>query len=146
MMVDEAKLLAIIKKLDADAEVLFQKYVIGVDLANKEIGMRKKGLDMKLSRSDQNSIKAIQNALSEVVGVRDSYIRSRERHKYKGLEELLAIVNDWFDFISIVTPIHIKSAELLARNEKSVREFSFEERDQLIKIEEIRKRFQERLK
>ena len=110
-----------------------------------EVNSRKKGIDLKLSKDDKNSIAAMQNAMMEVINMRDSYTRSRERHKYTGLDELLKIVNDWFDFMKIVTAIHIKSARLIANSSENDREFSLEERDQLIKLEEIKKRFTQRL-
>ena len=144
-MPEETKLLFIIKKLEADTEKLFCQYVAGIEFAINEVSKRRKGLDMELTRQDKNSIKAMNKALAEVVEMRDSYIRCRERYKYEGLGKLLTIVNDWFDFMSIVAPIHLKSAELIIKKDSSVREFSFEEKDQLIKLEEIRKRFQVRL-
>ena len=143
---NEEKTLAIIKKLHNDAENLFEDYIKIIDESIEEVSKRKIGLDQIPSKADKYSVAAMQKALKEVVNMRDDYVRSRERYIYVGLEELLKIVNDWFDFMNIVTSIHLKSARLMVSGNTNDRPFSLDERDQLIKLEEIISRFEQRLK
>jgi hypothetical protein len=143
---NDAKLLALIKKLHQDAEDLYEDYSAKIKTSIQEISNRKKGLDLTLSKDDKNSVAAMQEAMNKVNDVRNKYTRSRERHKYDGLEEIFKIVNDWYDFMNIVTTIHFKSAQLITNGDQNDRAFSQEEKDQLIKVEEIIKRFTQRLK
>lgn len=142
---NEAELLALIKKLHKEAEDLYEDYSAKINTSIQEISNRKKGIDLTLSKDDKNSVAAMHEAMSKVDDVRNKYIRSRERHKYDGLEEIFKIVNDWYDFMNIVATIHLKSARLVTSGDQNDRAFSQEEKDQLIKVEEIIKRFSKRL-
>jgi len=140
----ETKLLNLIRETDQESKRLYENYVSRIQDATKEIDKRRKGLDLTLSGDDKATKKALEITLIKVEEVREKYLRLLERRKYLGIEEIFSIVKDWYDFISLVSTIHLKSAEVIL-NKAQADPPQFDKAI-LIKLEEIQRRFDEKLK
>ena len=140
----EIKLLNLIRETDQESKRLYENYVSRIQDAIREIDKRRKGLDLTLSRDDKATKKALEITLIKVEEVREKYLRLLERRKYLGIEEVFSIVKDWYDFVSLVSTIHLKSAEaILKKIQEDPPQF---DKVILIKLEEIQRRFDEKLK
>ncbi len=140
----EIKLLNLIRETDQESKRLYENYVSRIQDAIREIDKRRKGLDLTLSGDDKATKKALEITLIKVEEVREKYLRLLERRKYLGIEEVFSIVKDWYDFVSLVSTIHLKSAEaILKKIQEDPPQF---DKVILIKLEEIQRRFDEKLK